>query len=123
IQHTLMELVAISDQVPYPASGAILKRWQMLSQVSASNLSLGKLYESHLDALAILHELNIPVEQKDLWAVWAAGGGPKPLTVQAGKLSGIKPWCSASLWVLHSLLTYHEEQQYSQLLILDLSQE
>ena len=72
IQHTLMELVAISDQVPYPASGATLKRWQMLSQVSASNLSLGKLYESHLDALAILHELNVPVEQKGLWAVWAA---------------------------------------------------
>ncbi|MCO8074086.1 acyl-CoA dehydrogenase [Acinetobacter lwoffii] len=123
IQHTLMELVAISEQVPYPASGATLKRWQILSQVSASNLSLGKLYESHLDALAILHELNIPVEQKGLWAVWAAEGGPKPLTLQAGKLSGIKPWCSASVWVQHGLLTHRDEQQYSQLLILDLSQE
>ena len=59
-----MELVEISAQVPYPASGDTLKRWQILSQVSASNLSLGKLFESHLDALAILHELNIPVMKK-----------------------------------------------------------
>ncbi|WP_411686103.1 acyl-CoA dehydrogenase [Acinetobacter pseudolwoffii] len=123
IHQSLRELVAISDQAPYPASGHTLKRWQMLSQVSASNLSLGKLFESHLDALAILHELNIPVEQKGLWAVWAAEGGPRPLTLVAGKLTGIKPWCSASAWVQHGLLTYRDDQQLSQLLILDLQQE
>lgn len=123
IHHTLMELVEISAQVPYPASGATLKRWQILSQVSASNLSLGKLFESHLDALAILHELNIPVMKKGLWAVWAAEGGPRPLKLEAGNLTGIKPWCSASVWVQHGLLTYRDEQQHSQLLILDLQQE
>ncbi len=123
IHHTLMELVEISAQVPYPASGATLKRWQILSQVSASNLSLGKLFESHLDALAILHELNIPVMKNGLWAVWAAEGGPRPLKLEAGNLTGIKPWCSASVWVQHGLLTYRDEQQHSQLLILDLQQE
>ena len=123
IHHTLMELVEISAQVPYPASGATLKRWQILSQVSASNLSLGKLFESHLDALAILHELNIPVMKNGLWAVWAAEGGPRPLKLEAGNLTGIKPWCSASVWVQHGLLTYRDEQQQSQLLILDLQQE
>src|SRR5690606_19706429 len=123
IHHTLMELVEISAQVPYPASGDTLKRWQILSQVSANNLSLGKLFESHLDALAILHELNIPVMKKGLWAVWAAEGGPQPLKLEAGNLTGIKPWCSASVWVQHGLLTYRDEQQQSQLLILDLSQE
>lgn len=123
IHHTLMELVEISAQVPYPASGDTLKRWQILSQVSASNLSLGKLFESHLDALAILHELNIPVMKKGLWAVWAAEGGPRPLKLEAGNLTGIKPWCSASVWVQHGLLTYRDEQQQSQLLILDLQQE
>ncbi len=123
IHHTLMELVEISAQVPYPASGATLKRWQILSQVSASNLSLGKLFESHLDALAILHELNIPVMKKGLWAVWAAEGGPRALKLEAGNLTGIKPWCSASVWVQHGLLTYRDEQQQSQLLILDLQQE
>lgn len=123
IHHTLMELVEISAQVPYPASGDTLKRWQILSQVSASNLSLGKLFESHLDALAILHELNIPVMKKSLWAVWAAEGGPRPLKLEAGNLTGIKPWCSASVWVQHGLLTYRDEQQQSQLLILDLQQE
>ncbi|WP_180186756.1 acyl-CoA dehydrogenase [Acinetobacter sp. YH01008] len=122
IPKTLMELVSISDQIPYPASGNTLKRWRMLSQVSASNLSLGKLFESHLDALAILHELNIPLEQKGLWAVWAAEGGPSPLILDAGKLTGIKPWCSASVWVQYGLLTYRDEQQRSQLLILDLQQ-
>ena len=123
IHHTLMELVEISAQVPYPASGDTLKRWQILSQVSANNLSLGKLFESHLDALAILHELNIPVMKNGLWAVWAAEGGPRPLKLEAGNLTGIKPWCSASVWVQHGLLTYRDEQQQSQLLILDLQQE
>src|SRR5690606_23600090 len=122
IYTTLMQLVSISDQVPYPASGATLKRWKILSQVSASSLSLGKLFESHLDALAILHELHIPADPKELWAVWAAEGGPQPLRWQAGKLSGVKPWCSASVWVQHGLLTYRDEQQQSQLLILDLQQ-
>lgn len=122
IHKTLMELVSISGQIPYPASGATLRRWQILSQVSASNLSLGKLFESHLDALAILHELNVPVVKKGLWAVWAAEGGPRPLKLEAGKLTGIKPWCSASVWVQHGLLTYRDEQQQSQLLILDLPQ-
>src|SRR5690606_32750361 len=123
IQHTLMELVEISDQAPYPASGDTLKRWQTLSQVRASNPSLGTPDESPLDALAIQHELNVSVMKKGIGAVWAGEGGPQPLKREAGNRTGIKPWCSASVWVQHGLLTYRDEQQQSQLLILDLSQE
>ncbi|WP_312534235.1 acyl-CoA dehydrogenase [Acinetobacter variabilis] len=122
IQTTLKELVQLSDQVPFPASGETLKRWQILSQISATNLSLGKIFESHLDALAILHELNIPANPHQLWAVWAAEGGPQPLQLDEGKLTGIKTWCSASSWVESGLLTYRDEQNRSQLLIVDMQQ-
>lgn len=122
IQTTLKELVQLSDQVPFPAAGETLKRWQTLSQVSAVNLSLGKLFESHLDAMAILHELNIPANPHQLWAVWAAEGGVQPLQLDQDRLSGVKTWCSASSWVESGLLTYRDEHNRSQLLVVDMQQ-
>lgn len=122
IHHTLKELVLFSEQIPLPASGDTLKRWQILAEVSATNLSLGKLFESHLDALAILHELHIPADSGRLWAIWAAEGGPQPLQLEQGKLSGSKPWCSAAAWVDSALVTCRNEHHQSQLLILDMLQ-
>lgn len=122
IHITLKELVRGSQQVPFPAAGETLKRWQILSLVSARNLSLGKLFESHLDALAILHELHMTANPHRLWAVWAAEGGPQPLQLEQDKLTGIKPWCSAACWVEAALLTCRDRDQRSRLLVLDMQQ-
>jgi hypothetical protein len=44
------------------------------------------------------------------------------LQLDEGKLTGIKTWCSASSWVESGLLTYRDEQNRSQLLIVDMQQ-
>lgn len=44
------------------------------------------------------------------------------MQLDEGKLTGIKTWCSASSWVESGLLTYRDEQNRSQLLIVDMQQ-
>ncbi|MCO8068133.1 acyl-CoA dehydrogenase [Acinetobacter schindleri] len=123
IDHALHQLIPHSLEVPYPGEGQTLKRWQILSQVAAIDLSLAKLYESHLDVLAILHELHADPEQiVGLTAIWAAEGGPKPLQLEDDLLSGIKPWCSAAGQVQQALLTYRDKEEHSQLLLVDMTQ-
>ncbi len=62
IDAALAQLIQYSLDVPYPGEGQTFRRWQILSQVAALDLSLAKIFESHLDALAILHELREDTE-------------------------------------------------------------
>jgi hypothetical protein len=116
-------IVAGYDQLPLPASGQTLARWQALAAVAAHDLSLAKLYEGHTDALAILAELDVTVpalefvqgagEQPSSWGVWAAeppsnrvrfeeaGAGP----LGPVSLTGTKAWCSGAESGSHALLT------------------
>ncbi|WP_347455848.1 acyl-CoA dehydrogenase [Acinetobacter thermotolerans] len=124
IDHALYQLIQHSAEVPYPGEGQTLKRWKILSQVAAIDLSLAKIFESHLDVLAILHELHAGPEQiVGLAAIWAAEGGPEPLELEHGLLSGIKPWCSAAEQVQQALVTYRDEEERSQLLLVDMTQD
>lgn len=124
IHDALFELIPYSDEIPYPAQGNTLKRWQILSRVAGINLSLAKIFESHLDALAILYETGHAVEtaKHELWAVWAAEGANSPLTLQDGYVSGTKNWCSAAHWVNHAVMTYRDAKQNSQLLMVHLAE-
>ncbi|EPN67641.1 hypothetical protein A234_28431, partial [Pseudomonas syringae pv. actinidiae ICMP 19101] len=61
------------DQLPLPARGQTLERWQALACVAGHDLGLCKLYEGHTDALAIMAELGAPPpEQFSTWGMWAA---------------------------------------------------
>lgn len=126
IYRVLKLLIQFTPYIPHPAQNETYKRWRILSLVAQTNLSLAKLFESHLDAISILHELNIQLpinDQKKLWAVWAAEGGNSPLVCHEQHVSGIKPWCSASKHVDFGLMTYRDDQQRSQLFRLDLQQQ
>ena len=124
IDYVLHQLIQHSFEVPYPGEGQTLKRWQILSRVAEIDLSLAKLYESHLDVLAILHELHADPEQiVGLTAIWAAEGSSEPFQLEHGLLSGIKPWCSAAGQVQQALLTYRDEEERSQLLLVDMTQD
>ncbi|WP_367111582.1 acyl-CoA dehydrogenase [uncultured Psychrobacter sp.] len=122
-------LVSYSDKIPHPASGHgrshdngnnapanTLMRWQILAYVASIDLAIVKWFESHLDALSILHEVGYDTDtqktdaqktdaQKSaqgsasgLWAVWAAEGPPlnfeqdaanqQDKTSQQGKVNG-----------------------------------
>ena len=120
IADSLQKLVAYTHQIPLPAQGNTLKRWQILAQVAACDLSLAKLFESHLDAIAILHELGDSTPKRGIWAVWAAEGSPRPLQYHADQINGLKTWCSGAKWVDHALLSYRTPSGQSQLLCLDL---
>lgn len=126
VHNSLFLLIPCAAQVAKPAQGNTLQRWQILSRLAAVNLSLAKLFESHLDALTIMQELqpDCPLQHDSgLWAVWAAEGGAVPLQLNREEysISGVKPWCSAAEWVDYALMTVREDNQ-SQLLKLNLSE-
>lgn len=62
LNHTIQRLVALSFTIADPAKGNTYARWQCLAQVAASNLTLAKWFESHLDSLSIFKELNFNLE-------------------------------------------------------------
>lgn len=132
LRHDILKiLVSYSDKIPHPASPPIniereisgtLIRWQILAYVSSIDLTIAKWFESHLDALSILHEVGYDNNTHGLWAVWASEGHPSPLHYQQGKLSGSKFWCSGANMVDHALMTYRDKHGYSQLVTVDMHQ-
>ena len=126
LRHDILNiLMTYSDKIPHPASGdhsQTLIRWQILACVAGIDLTLAKWFESHLDALSILHELGYREATQGLWAVWAAEGHPNPIRYQEGKISGTKSWCSGAGIVDDGLLTYQDESGQSQLLVVSMQQ-
>lgn len=117
----LYQLVKLTENLPHPASGQTYQRWQLFAQIAGCDLSLAKLFESHCDALSILNELGYQQEiDQQLWAVWAADGGPAPLQINNDFCSGIKPWCSGAEFIQKALMSYKDKQGQAQLCIVDL---
>ncbi|OJZ75326.1 acyl-CoA dehydrogenase [Mycobacterium paraffinicum] len=97
-------------ELPLPASGRTTERWQRLSSLAEENIVAARVAESHVDAVAILHELGgKPPESGQLWGVWAAESPDAVLTATdvngAFTLSGTKVWCSGAGFCTHALVT------------------
>ena len=130
LRHDILKtLITYSEQIPHPASGianadgacsGTLIRWQVLAYVAGMDLTIAKWFESHLDALSILHELGYDKADQGLWAVWAAEGNP--IGYEQGKISGTKAWCSGANMVDHGLITYRNANDQAQLLVVDMRQ-
>lgn len=131
----LQKLLPHCKNIPHPASGRTLERWQILAYVAGVDLTLVKWLESHLDALSILHELGFSEvyqhQPNKLWAVWASEGQAVPVTftatndenpLQQGVCHGTKTWCSGANVVDFGLMTYRDDNQQSQLVIVDMKQ-
>lgn len=117
----LKQLIQTLGRLPEPASGQTYQRWQIFAQIAGCDLSLAKLFESHCDALSILHELGYAHENdKEMWAIWAAEGGPAPLQVENERCHGIKPWCSGAEFIQKALISFKDQQGQSQLCVADL---
>jgi alkylation response protein AidB-like acyl-CoA dehydrogenase len=106
-------LALIADtalELPLPGAGGTEVRWSALAGVATVDVALGRLFEAHSDAVAILAELRGPAaESSQRWAVWAAEGPASTVTATPGKhgwrLEGEKPWCSGAVGATHSLVT------------------
>lgn len=111
-------------QVPLPGSGHTLQRWQALAELGRADLTLSKIVEGHLDAVAILAELGGAdlagadlAGPDQLWGTWAADPPRDPLRAAVDGtgqwlLSGVKPWCSGAAACSHALVTAHAEDGY-----------
>lgn len=119
----LQQLAKFSHHVSHPASGETYQRWQYFAYIAGIDLSLVKLFESHCDAVSILHELNAsPIAFDEVLAVWAAEGGSKPLHIENQHCNGIKPWCSGANFIDQALMTYRTAEHHSQLCLVKLDQ-
>lgn len=107
----LAELIAAGqDQLPLPARGATLQRWQCLALAAHHDLGLAKLYEGHTDALAILAELEGPSRPGASWGVWCAESRDAGLVLRHSAdgqtvLAGRKQWCSGAAALTHALVS------------------
>ncbi|MBV9594275.1 MAG: acyl-CoA/acyl-ACP dehydrogenase [Actinobacteria bacterium] len=100
---------------PFPGEGATDQRWAALAALGSCDLTLARVVEPHVDALAILHEAGI-TPPKGAWGVYAAEAPDAILTAcerRPGdwRLTGTKPWCSLAGLVDRALVTARANEQ------------
>lgn len=97
-------------EAPLPGGGRTATRFDVLSAVAEDDLCVARLAEGHLDAVAILAELDgDPVAPGQRWGVWAAEPPGSGLTATRGPdgwvLNGLKRYCSGAHSCTHALVT------------------
>lgn len=105
---TARDVVAGFGDLPRPGGGQTARRWQVLADVAARDLSLARLVEGHVDAQAVLEELGGPTPRPSaLLGVWAARPGELRATARGGTwvLHGTKPFCSGTTALDQALVT------------------
>jgi alkylation response protein AidB-like acyl-CoA dehydrogenase len=97
-----------AHRFPLPAGGKTALRWSLLRAVGAADLTVGRVLEPHLDALAILAEADM-APAPGLWGVYAAeAAGIELRAIRDGanwRLAGTKPWCSLAGHLDRALVT------------------
>ena len=124
--------------VPLPMQGDTLTLWECLASLGAVDLTIARVTEPHLDALAILREARRHGQVRDedwnarspdwsaarLWQVYAAEGGERLCATQTDSgwvLDGIKPWCSLADRATHALVTAWVDDHERGLFAVDLA--
>ena len=95
--------------LPKPGSGGTRVRFAALADWAAQDLSLARLAEGHVDALAILAEAGLVPSPGATYGVWAArppaNGTTAHLTADGWHIAGAKPFCSGSTRIDRALMT------------------
>ena len=109
---------------PQPGHGGTAALWELLASVAAVDVAAGRIFEPHLDALAILAQSGRDLGGVDgAWGVFAAEGPGTRLDAKKGGgnqggaqpgdgailLGGSKPWCSLAPLLDHAVVTAHTE--------------
>jgi alkylation response protein AidB-like acyl-CoA dehydrogenase len=95
---------------PVPGQGQTVRLWELLASVAAVDVAAARVFEPHLDALAILQQAGgAAPPRKGGWGVFAAERPGMRLRAapQGGSilLSGSKPWCSLAPLLSHAVVT------------------
>ncbi|NQX35926.1 acyl-CoA dehydrogenase [Herbiconiux sp. VKM Ac-2851] len=110
----------VGADAPAPGRGRTADYFETLATLAAADVSVARVVEPQLDALAILAECPDPVDLAAIgagagstWGVFAAEGPGARLTAvpdaRGWVLSGTKPWCSLAGDLSHALVTAHVE--------------
>jgi alkylation response protein AidB-like acyl-CoA dehydrogenase len=96
--------------LPLPGRGETAQRWRRLAELAEVDIVAARLAEAHLDAIAIIAELNGPEPKPpQLWGVWAAESRDAVLSAHgegdATSVDGTKVWCSGAGLCTHALVT------------------
>lgn len=130
VRHALDQIHAFDADPAAASSTAARFRW--LAKVTGENAAIGKLFESHLDAVGIAREIlgegaaatliRAVDPSQGLWGVWAAGG-PAGAELQLAPdaaggfvVSGRKSWCSGASGVRAALATARDADGQVQLI-------
>lgn len=96
--------------LPLPAAGDTVSRFRTLSEIAAVDLSVARLAEGHIDAIAILAEAGIEARH-GLYGVWAADGHDARVTARQDatgwRLRGKKRYASGVRALDRALVTAH----------------
>jgi alkylation response protein AidB-like acyl-CoA dehydrogenase len=113
-------------RLPTPGQGSTALLWEALATLGAVDLTVARVVEPHLDALAILGAAGPDQPQDGTWGVWAAEGPGVRLhadpTPDGWALTGRKPWCSLAADLSHALVTAWVDDERRQLFAVDLCQ-
>jgi hypothetical protein len=75
--------------LPLPGAGQTARRWAALADWGGRDLSLARLAEGHVDALAILAEAGRSPVPGALYGVWASRSGGAAVRLEQGRTSGV----------------------------------
>ncbi len=112
--------VELGPAVPLPGVGQTPALWSTLATIAAADVSVARVVEPHLDALAILGQLPhaadvgvVGADERSAWGVFAAEGASLRVTATrrhgSWVLDGVKPWCSLAGRLSHALVTAHTD--------------
>ncbi|MCD5344256.1 acyl-CoA/acyl-ACP dehydrogenase [Arthrobacter sp. AK04] len=111
----LLELAQeAGKQWPKPGEGSTGLLWELLATVAAIDVAAARVFEPHLDALAILAQAGQdPAPASGAWGVFAAEGPGVRLSAERNGsgvvLTGSKPWCSLAPLLDHAVVTAHTD--------------
>jgi alkylation response protein AidB-like acyl-CoA dehydrogenase len=99
--------------LPLPGRGATAARLEALADLGGTDLSLARVAEGHVDAVAILAEAGAQAEALTVYGVWAATSPAARVvghrTAGGWRLLGRKQFCSAAETVDRALVTAETE--------------
>lgn len=104
----------IGAVAPPPGAGRTLQLWELLASVASEDLTVARVLEPHLDALAIRSQAGLPADATSTYGVFAAEGPGMRVTAtpdgDGWRLEGVKPWCSLAGSLDRALITAHTGQ-------------
>ena len=119
---------AWGPKLPRPGGGRTADLWSVLATLGSVDLTVARVVEPHVDALAILAEAGLEgtaAPAGATWGVYAAEGPGQRLTAahmgSRWLLDGQKPWCSLADRVSHALVTAWVDDTTRGLFAVDLS--